>query len=185
MSEVDPYFVPTKTSIAGSSTYTCVVHELSRSKLNVDKIISDSPTEQNKTPVNEADRSNFKREQNAEMKRLRFDVYKFARTGMKAKDKFTADKELAIRLGAERPKRSGKNYVDLKNEVTERRKAVAALKANPSVSVNVSLHDPYKTNFSLTKKMRIERKKGNIGGMLNDYGKVKYNCILIHFCVLL
>ncbi|OAD56987.1 hypothetical protein WN48_02786 [Eufriesea mexicana] len=103
-----------------------------------------------------------KKKQEAEMKRVRYEVMKFGMSGFKGEKAGEAEVEFAINLGAKPPRKKGINYKILKHKKKEGYKETQ--------EKNTKLMSGSKN--SLTKhKTKKTRKKGS-DGLLGIYGKI-------------
>ncbi|XP_034950891.1 uncharacterized protein C1orf131 homolog [Chelonus insularis] len=101
-----------------------------------------------------------KNEQEKEMKRLRWDVMKFASSSLQGKQKHEANVALAISLGAKPPKNIRKNYKILKERRQQEKQN--AVEQQVQSGFTGSLKKP---------KMNVKKKKKDTG-LLGVYGKV-------------
>lgn len=110
-----------------------------------------------------------------DMKKVRYEVFKFGMSGFKAEKKEEVKVALAIRLGANPPKNKCCNYKEYKlmkekqlKELSERRKLLAVGKTKTG-----------KPNTKGKKKFISGKGKKNKDGILDPYGKPgKVNCAI-------
>jgi hypothetical protein len=101
------------------------------------------------------------------MKKTRFEIYKFAQTGLRSEEKQKSKLELAIALGAKPAKNKYTNYKELLKEKKEL--AAQNKEKNHLKSINRQFNATHKTG---SKKAALAQKRRNASGILNIYGKV-------------
>lgn len=159
----DSDFIPTKSSLLrrqGLSNFEVVVHEKYKKK-KVENQVNDSLHPEKKI-MTEID-----------MKKARFEVYKFSKSKLNFSNKQKSNMELAIQLGAIPPKRKGKNYKELK---IERLKQKEMEKEDDYLKVIQRNATELKRKSNTKPKMSNFKKKCD--GILEVYGKVS----LLIFC---
>ena len=163
--------VPTRCSKLRSidaSNIQVVVHKNKKTSFNVRR----APVDKLKNKKIETN--------NMDMKKARFEVFKFGMSGFKPEKKEEVKVALAIKLGAKPPKNKGYNYKEYKlikekqlKEQLEQRKLLAVGKT--------------KTGRPVTKgKKKFVNRKGKQSGILDPYGKAgKVNYTIPFYMILL
>jgi len=151
-----------------ASNIQVVVHENKKTNFNVRRAPVDE-LKNKKTETNEMD-----------MKKVRFEVFKFGMSGFKPEKKEEVKVALAIKLGAKPPKNKGYNYKEYRlikegqlKEQLEQQKLLAIGKT--------------KTGRPVTKgKKKFVNRKGKQSGILDPYGKAgKVNYTIPFYVILL
>ncbi|XP_014254594.1 uncharacterized protein C1orf131-like isoform X1 [Cimex lectularius] len=154
----DPYFVPTRSSVRG------VKHE----------VVVFSEKRHEKKPVVAAEKSNIKE---LDMKQARFEIYKFAQTGLTNPDKHKSNKELALALGAVPPKNKYLNYKKLKEE---RKREKEEKNKKKDLFLLGKQFRPDRYDRKRTDSKAVLKQKRKIGsGILNVYGTVLTSKVFI------
>ncbi|KAF6205760.1 hypothetical protein GE061_019933 [Apolygus lucorum] len=155
----DPYFIPTRSSQVLKKT----AHEVT---VHVEHKLDKSLKSKKKSSADD--------ENDLDMKQARFEVYKFAQSGLPNAQRQKNQKELALKLGAVPPKNKGVNYKLLKKELAKKK---SKSKEMADLSRLGYLHRPVRTfkNNSRNPNATL-RKKMSLGtGILKKYDNVKIN----------
>ncbi|XP_014280941.1 uncharacterized protein C1orf131 homolog [Halyomorpha halys] len=149
---MDPFFVPTRSSVGKSSDHQLVTFNSYQRSM---------PSKNNEIQKQESSQS-------IEMKKTRFEIYKFAQKALHGEERNKNKIQLAIKLGAKPPKNTYKNYKNLKEEIKKELEEAEKKKElyNISVKHRVSMHK------SKLNKGALKRKRKIGSGILNMYGKV-------------
>lgn len=149
---MDPFFVPTRSSLGKNAAHQIVTFQSNK------KSVSSKSSE---LPKNDSS-------QIIDMKKARFEVYKFAQNSLHGEEKQKSKIELAIKLGAKPPKNKFKNYKLLKEEMKKELEEAEKKKElyNIPVKHRISAHK------SKLNKGTLKRKRKIGSGILNTYGKV-------------
>lgn len=156
---MDEYFVPTRSSKAlGTPAHDVVVHS---DKAGDSKAAKQKKTERDNT-FDELD-----------MKNARFEIYKFAQTGLKNIDKQKNQKELAVKLGAVPPKRTNVNYKKFKDELKKQKEKE---KEAAELSKLGYIHRPVRNykQSGRNPKAKLHKKMQLGTGILKKYGTVSW-----------
>uniref|UniRef100_A0A1B6GRM8 Uncharacterized protein n=1 Tax=Cuerna arida TaxID=1464854 RepID=A0A1B6GRM8_9HEMI len=149
--------VTTKSSQFKKQGHNFELVSFSKHKKNKSNNDSDKIRTINKDPVS------------VDMKRARFEVYKFSKSDLNFSNRQKSNVDLAIQLGAKPPKKESKNYKKLKEE---KRKEAVIKEENKyfkeiSRNFKIKMDNRAKTgNHKLTKSKQT--------GILNAYGKAKH-----------
>ncbi|KAG8259550.1 Bardet-Biedl syndrome 5 protein [Homalodisca vitripennis] len=101
-----------------------------------------------------------------DMKKARFEVYKFSKSDLNFSNRQKSNVDLAIQLGARPPKNEAKNYKKLKEEKREE----AVIKEETKYFKEISRNFKMKMdNRAKTPHHKLTKSKQN--GILNAYGK--------------
>jgi len=152
----DDDFIPTKGCPRKPSCHQVVVH-VDSDKPAKKSMTSTSPDSPFVKPVAEID-----------MKRARFEVYKFAHNSLDSKAKQESLKELALKLGAVPPKNKAINYKLLKEQ--RKKEKEAAKEKSDLYRLNKECQSRRKEVLGARTDARNRRRMG--GSMLGSYGKV-------------
>lgn len=162
----DLTLIPTRYSTlqnVKASNIQVVVHKNKKKGVEIKPLHMDQ-LKDNKAEKNEMD-----------MKKVRYEVFKFGMSGFKAEKKEEVKVALAIKLGAKPPKRKYYNYKDYKcmkekqlKEQSEQRKLLAVGKTKTG-----------KPGTKGKRKFLARKKDKNKDGILDPYGKPgKVNCTI-------
>lgn len=159
MTETDPFFVPTRSSRLNKlHSHEVIMHNSENKKV---------PQILNGESDNRARPTTSKTEE-LSMKKVRFEVFKFAQSALSAPDKQKSKIELAIKLGAKPPKNKYKNYKQLKEDKVK--ELQEAKRNNELYNIPIQTRIPaYKLKLNKG-TLRCKRRIGS--GILNVYGKV-------------
>ncbi|BES93492.1 Hypothetical protein NTJ_06301 [Nesidiocoris tenuis] len=159
MMKEDPYFVHTRSSLtAGRTNHEVVIHD---EKKGIPK--------SNYQPK---PKRGEKIEPELDMKQARFEIYKFAQSGLSGLDKQKSQRELAIKLGAVPPKKTALNYKKLKEKL---QKDQIKKKESNDLSHLGFVHrqtSSFKNN-SRNPRAKLNKKMGIGTAILKNFGTVK------------
>lgn len=114
-----------------------------------------------------------------DMKKVRFEVFKFGMSGFKPEKKEEVKVALAIKLGAKPPKNKGYNYKE--HKLIKEKQLKEQLEQQKLRAVGKT-----KTGRPVTKgKKKFVNRKGKQSGILDPYGKAGKVNYTILFCVIL
>ena len=159
MATTGPFFVPTRSSLNKNIAHEIVTFQNT-------KTVPSKLLKKEVSTVNSTDE--------IDMKKARFEVYKFAQNSLHGEDKQKSKVELAIKLGAKRRKNKYKNYKVLKEEMEKELKEAEKNKE----LYNIPIKRRISTLKSKIIKGTLSRKRKIGSGILNTYGKVSYLLLL-------
>lgn len=109
----------------------------------------------------------------ADMKKARFEVYKFSKSNLDFLGKQKSKVELAIQLGAIPPKNKGRNYKEILAEKKIEKERME--KENMEQFHAKQRYKIMKIKNNLNRSIKQKANKGHQNGILGIYGKAKLN----------
>lgn len=106
-----------------------------------------------------------------DMKKTRFEIYKFSKSDLSFSNRQKSNVELAIQLGAKPPKNVAKNY----KQLIEEKRNEASKKKEENFMKQISIN--YRSMMADKKKKnsnKMLKPKSNQQGILGIYGKVSF-----------
>lgn len=140
------------------NNFQVVVHNTKRKK--ADRRTREDNIELSKIPETQ--------KEEVDMKKARYEVFKFAMSGLKADQKQEAKEALAIQLGAKPPRNKCYNYKEYKQMKEKQRKEQLQQQTLLSVGKTKSGNPVFKGNKKKIGHRKIKTKKD---GILDPYGK--------------